>query len=327
MVRKILITGALGQIGSELTAEMRKIYGSDNVVASNRSVKKGHEELIESGPFEIIDINDPVTLSTAVDKHKINTIVNLAAILSAIGEKDPQQCWNINMNGLYNVLETAREKNCMVFTPSSIAAFGPSTPKDNTPQETIQRPNTMYGVTKAAGELLCDYYYKKFGVDTRGVRFPGLISYKTLPGGGTTDYAVHIYYDALKNKKYTSFIRKGTYMDMMYMPDAISAIIDLIEANPDRLMHRNAYNVTAMSFDPEMLADSIRKFIPEFELLYDVDPIRQEIADSWPNSLDDSAAREQWDWNPKYDLQSMTKDMLEKLRVKLDIREPAGKSL
>lgn len=327
MVRKILITGALGQIGSELTAEMRKIYGSSNVVASNRSMKKGHEELIESGPFEIIDINDPVTLSAAVDKHKINTIVNLAAILSAIGEKDPQQCWNINMNGLYNVLETARERTCMVFTPSSIAAFGPSTPKDNTPQETIQRPNTMYGVTKAAGELLCDYYYKKFGVDTRGVRFPGLISYKTLPGGGTTDYAVHIYYDALKNKKYTSFIRKGTYMDMMYMPDALSAIIDLIEANPQRLMHRNAYNVTAMSFDPEMLADSIRKFIPEFELLYDVDPIRQEIADSWPNFLDDSAAREQWDWNPKYDLQSMTKDMLEKLRVKLDIREPAGKSL
>jgi nucleoside-diphosphate-sugar epimerase len=326
-VRKILITGALGQIGSELTAEMRKIYGPDNVVASNRSMKKGHEKLIESGPFELIDVNDIKTLSAAVDKYKINTIVNLAAILSATGEKDPQQCWNINMNGLYNVLETAREKNCMAFTPSSIAAFGPSTPKDKTPQETIQRPNTMYGVTKAAGELLCDYYYKKFGVDTRGVRFPGLISYKTLPGGGTTDYAVHIYYDALKNKKYTSFIRKGTFMDMMYMPDAISAIIDLIEANPDRLMHRNAYNVTAMSFDPEMLAGSIRKFIPEFKISYDVDPIRQEIADSWPNSLDDSAAREQWDWNPKYDLNSMTIDMLEKLRVKLDIREPAGKSL
>jgi nucleoside-diphosphate-sugar epimerase len=326
-VRKILITGALGQIGSELTAEMRKIYGPDNVVASNRSMKKGHEKLIESGPFELIDVNDIKTLSAAVDKYKINTIVNLAAILSATGEKDPQQCWNINMNGLYNVLETAREKNCMAFTPSSIAAFGPSTPKDKTPQETIQRPNTMYGVTKAAGELLCDYYYKKFGVDTRGVRFPGLISYKTLPGGGTTDYAVHIYYDALKNKKYTSFIRKGTFMDMMYMPDAISAIIDLIEANPDRLMHRNAYNVTAMSFDPEMLAGFIRKFIPEFELSYDVDPIRQEIADSWPNSLDDSAARKQWDWNPKYDLNSMTIDMLEKLRVKLDIREPVGKSL
>lgn len=318
-MRKILITGALGQIGSELTAEMRKIYGSDNVVASNRRLKEGHDQLIESGPFEIIDVNDPVTLSTAVDKHKINTIVNLAALLSATGEKNPQQCWNINMNGLYNVLETAREKNCMVFTPSSIAAFGPSTPKDKTPQETIQRPTTMYGVTKVAGELLSDYYFKRFGVDTRGVRFPGLISYKTLPGGGTTDYAVHIYYEALKNQKYTSFIRKGTYMDMMYMPDALSAIMDLIEANPDRLKHRNAFNITAMSFDPEMLAESIRKFIPEFELDYNVDPIRQEIADSWPNSLDDSDAREEWDWNPKYDLDSMTKDMLEKLKGKLDI--------
>lgn len=319
-MRKILITGALGQIGSELTAEMRKIYGSDNVVASNRRLKEGHDQLIESGPFEIIDVNDPVSLSAAVDKHKINTIVNLAAILSATGEKNPQQCWNINMNGLYNVLETAREKNCMVFTPSSIAAFGPSTPKDSTPQDTIQRPTTMYGVTKAAGELLCDYYFKRFGVDTRGVRFPGLISYKTLPGGGTTDYAVHIYYEALKNQKYISFIRKGTYMDMMYMPDALSAIIDLIEANPDRLKHRNAFNVTAMSFDPETLAASIRKFIPDFTLDYDVDPIRQEIADSWPNSLDDSSAREEWGWNPKYDLDSMTKEMLEKLRVKLDIQ-------
>lgn len=318
-MRKILITGALGQIGSELTAEMRKIYGSDNVVASNRRVKEGHEQLIESGPFELIDVNDPVSLSAAVDKHKINTIVNLAAILSAVGEKDPQQCWNINMNGLYNVLETAREKNCMVFTPSSIAAFGSSTPKDKTPQDTIQRPTTMYGVTKVAGELLCDYYFKRFGVDTRGVRFPGLISYKTLPGGGTTDYAVHIYYEALKKQKYISFIRKGTYMDMMYMPDALSAIIELIEANPDRLKHRNAFNVTAMSFDPEMLAASIRKFIPEFELDYDVDPIRQEIADSWPDSLDDSDAREEWDWNPKYDLDSMTKDMLEKLMDKLAI--------
>lgn len=318
-MRKILITGALGQIGTELTEEMRKIYGSENVVASNRRLKECHEQLIESGPFEIIDVNDPITLSTAVDKHKINTIVNLAALLSATGEKNPQQCWNINMNGLYNVLETAREKNCMVFTPSSIAAFGPSTPKDNTPQDTIQRPTTMYGVTKAAGELLCDYYFKRFGVDTRGVRFPGLISYKTLPGGGTTDYAVHIFYEALKNHKYTSFIRKGTFMDMMYMPDALSAIINLMEANPDRLKHRNAFNVTAMSFDPEMLSSTIRKFIPDFELDYDVDPIRQEIAESWPNSLDDSAAKEQWDWNPKYGLDSMTKDMLEKLRIKLDI--------
>lgn len=320
-MRKILITGALGQIGSELTTEMRKIYGSDNIVASNRRIKEGHEQLIASGPFETVDINDPASLAATVDKYKINTIVNLAAILSATGERDPQQCWNVNMNGLYNVLETAKEKNCMVFTPSSIAAFGPSTPKDKTPQDTIQRPSTMYGVTKASGELLCDYYFKKFGVDTRGVRFPGLISHKTLPGGGTTDYAVHIYYEALKNKKYTSFIQKGTYMDMMYMPDALSAIIDLIEADPTRLKHRNAFNVTAMSFDPEMLATSIRKFIPEFELNYDVDSIRQEIADSWPNSLDDSSAREEWDWNPEYDLNSMTKDMLEKLRVKLDIHE------
>ncbi len=319
-MRKILITGALGQIGSELATEMRKIYGTNNVVVSNRRKKEGHEELIASGPFEIIDINDAVSLSTAVDKHKINTIVNLAAVLSAVGEKDPQQCWNVNMNGLYNVLETAREKNCMVFTPSSIAAFGPSTPKDKTPQDTIQRPATMYGVTKVAGELLCDYYYKKFGVDTRGVRFPGLISHKTLPGGGTTDYAVHIYYEALKNQKYISFIQKGTYMDMMYMPDALNAIIDLIEANPDKLQHRNAFNVTAMSFDPEMLASSIRKFIPEFELSYDVDPIRQEIANSWPNSLDDTAARQEWGWSPKYDMDSMTKDMLQELRIKLNIQ-------
>lgn len=315
-MRKILITGALGQIGSELTEEMREIYGADNVVASNRRIKEGHEELIASGPFEIIDVNDAASLSSAVEKHKINTIVNLAAILSAKGEKSPDQCWNININGLLNVLETAKEKNCLVFTPSSIAAFGPSTPKDKTPQDTIQRPTTMYGVTKVAGELLCDYYYKKFGVDTRGVRFPGLISYKTLPGGGTTDYAVHIYYEALKNKKYSSFIQKGTYMDMMYMPDAISAVIQLIEANPDKLLHRNAFNLASMSFDPEMLAESIRKFIPEFELTYDVDPIRQAIADSWPNSLDDSAAKEEWGWNPKYDLDSMTKDMLEKLKSK-----------
>lgn len=312
-MRKILITGALGQIGSELTVELRRIYGANNVVASNRRIKEGHEKLIESGPFEIVDITNGKQLHEVVKKHNINTIINLAAILSAVGEKHPEQCWNINMNGLYNVLEVAREENCMVFTPSSIAAFGPTTPKDKTPQDTIQRPTTMYGVTKVAGELLCDYYFLKYGVDTRGVRFPGLISYETLPGGGTTDYAVHIYYDALKNKKYTSFIAKGTMMDMMYMPDALDAIIQLMEADPSKLIHRNAFNVTAMSFDPEMIAASIRKFIPEFELDYDVDPVRQAIAESWPNSLDDSAAREEWGWNPKYDLDAMTKDMLEKL--------------
>lgn len=318
-MRKILVTGALGQIGSELTTELRRIYGANNVVASGRRLKEGHEKLIESGPFEIVDITNGKELHEMVKKHNINTIINLAAILSAVGEKYPEECWNINMNGLYNVLEVAREENCMVFTPSSIAAFGPTTPPDNTPQDTIQRPTTMYGVTKVAGELLCDYYFKKFGVDTRGVRFPGLISYETLPGGGTTDYAVHIYYDALKNKRHTSFIAKGTMMDMMYMPDALDAIIQLMEADPSKLIHRNAFNVTAMSFDPEMIAGSIRKFIPEFELDYDVDPVRQAIADSWPNSLDDSAAREEWGWDPKYDLDGMTKDMLEKLKIKLGL--------
>jgi nucleoside-diphosphate-sugar epimerase len=306
---------------SYIKAMIDEELAKENVVASSRRIKEGHEKLIESGPFEVLNINDSATLASIVDKYKINTIVNLAAVLSAVGENDPQQCWHINMNGLYNVLEVAKEKNCMVYTPSSIAAFGPGTPKDKTPQDTIQRPTTMYGVTKVAGELLCDYYYKRFGVDTRGVRFPGLISYATLPGGGTTDYAVHIYYEALKNKKYSCFIQKGTFMDMMYMPDALRAIIDLIEANPDKLKHRNAFNVSAMSFDPEMLASSIRKYIPEFELDYDVDPIRQCIAESWPNSLDDSAAREEWGWNPKYDLDSMTKDMLEKLRIKLNIQD------
>lgn len=318
-MRKILVTGALGQIGSELTMRLREEYGKDNVIASSRKVKEGFEEVIESGPFEIVDVVNGKQISEVVRKHNINTIVHLAAILSAVGEKNPQAAWNVNMNGLYNVLEVAREEKCSVFTPSSIAAFGDSTPKDNTPQETIQRPNTIYGVSKVAGELLCDYYYHKFGVDTRGVRFPGLISYKTLPGGGTTDYAVHIYYEALKNKKYTCFIAEGTKMDMMYMPDALDSIIQLMEADPSKLRYRNAYNITAMSFAPEEIAASIKKYIPEFEMDYDVDPVRQAIAESWPNSLDDSAAREDWGWNPKYDLDAMTKDMLEKLRVKLGL--------
>lgn len=319
-MRKILVTGALGQIGSELTVKLREVYGVDNIICSNRRVKEGHEELIESGPFELVNINDVKKMTEVVDKYKVNTVINLAAILSAVGEKDPEACWDINMNGLYNILELGRERNMQIYTPSSIAAFGPSTPPDNTPQDTIQRPTTMYGVTKVAGELLCDYYHQKFGVDTRGVRFPGLISYATLPGGGTTDYAVHIYYDALKHKKYTSFIDKGTKMDMMYMPDALDAIIDLMEADPSKLIHRNAFNVTAMSFDPEVLAASIKKHIKEFEISYDVDPVRQTIANSWPNSLDDSAARQEWGWNPKYDLEAMTKDMLEKLRIKLGIK-------
>jgi nucleoside-diphosphate-sugar epimerase len=252
-------------------------------------------------------------------KYEVDTLMHLAALLSAVGEAKPKFAWDLNMGGLMNALEVSRELNLKLFIPSSIAAFGPGTPADMTPQDTVQRPATMYGVTKVSGELLCDYYFTKYGVDVRGVRFPGLISYKTLPGGGTTDYAVDIYYEALKNKKYTSFIGKGTYMDMMYMPDAIDAIIQLMEADPARLKHRNAFNITAMSFEPEQIAASIRKFIPEFEISYNVDPVRQGIADSWPNSIDASAAREEWDFNPYYDLGRMTKDMLENLSEKLGI--------
>ncbi|WP_035381579.1 L-threonine 3-dehydrogenase [Fervidicella metallireducens] len=315
-MRKILITGALGQIGSELVMYMRNIYGNENVIASNITAD-GSKKVLESGPFEIVNVLNPQQIADAVNKYKVNTIVHLASILSAVGEANPVAAWNLNMGGLFNVLEVAKENGCSVFTPSSIAAFGPSTPKDKTPQDTVQRPSTMYGITKVSGELLCDYYFKRFNVDVRGVRFPGLISYETLPGGGTTDYAVHIYYEAIKNKKYTSYIKEGTYMDMMYMPDALEAIVKLIEADPKRLKHRNAFNVTSMSFEPEEIAREIKKHIPEFVMDYDVDPIRQGIADSWPNSLDDSAAREEWDWNPKYDLAAMTKDMLEKLSVKL----------
>ena len=318
-MKRILITGALGQIGTELTMYLRKQYGKDNVVASSRR-KRGDESFFETGPFEILDVNDAQGIADICKKYRINQIIHLAAILSAKAEENPQQAYEINMNGTYNVLEVAREQGIAVFTPSSIAAFGTGTPADNTPQDTIQRPNTMYGVTKVAGELLCDYYYWKFGVDTRGVRFPGIISYETLPGGGTTDYAVHIFYEALKNKKYSCFIKAGTFMDMMYMPDALKAIHDLMEANPEKLKHRNAFNVTAMSFEPEMLAAEIRKHIPEFEMSYDVDPVRQSIADSWPNSLDDSCAREEWGWCPQYDLSSMTVDMLQKLAEKLKIK-------
>lgn len=318
-MKKILITGAMGQIGTELTSYFRKHYGSDNVIASDIN-KYSAGSIFEAGPFEVLDVVDAKGIAEVCKKYGVNQIVHLAALLSATAERNPQLAYNINMNGTYNILEVAREQGIAVFTPSSIAAFGASTPANNTPQDTIQRPSTMYGVTKVAGELLCDYYYKRFGVDTRGVRFPGLISYAALPGGGTTDYAVHIYYEALKHRKYTSFIGAGTYMDMMYMPDALKAIHDLMEANPDKLQHRNAFNITAMSFDPEMLAAEIKKHIPEFVLTYEVDPVRQAIADSWPNSLDDSAARKEWGWDPQYDMAAMTKDMLEKLTVKLDIK-------
>ncbi len=315
-MHKILVTGAVGQIGSELTMELRKKYGNDNVIAGFHRTKPG-ETLKNSGPCEMVDCTNIEQVKDVVEKYNIDTIYHLAAILSAVAEAKPNLAWNVNINALYNVLEVAREHGCAVFTPSSIGAFGASTPLDNTPQDTIQRPSTMYGVTKVAGELLCDYYFKRFGVDTRGVRYPGIISNETLPGGGTTDYAVEIYYEAIKNKKYTCNLGKGTFLDMMYMPDAIKAAIDLMEADPAKLKHRNAFNVTAMSFDPEKIAASIKKVIPEFVLEYDVDPVRQAIANSWPNSMDDSAARKEWGWKPDYDLEAMTKDMLDVLSKKL----------
>ena len=317
-MKKIMITGSLGQIGSELTTRLRKDYGVDNVIATD--IKGAVDNpVVTDGHFEKLDVNDREKMLEIAKRYEVDTIIHLAALLSATAEKDPQLGWKLNMNGLINVLEVARELDLKMFTPSSIAAFGPNSPKDNTPQDTIQRPTTMYGVTKVAGELLCDYYYEKYGVDTRGVRFPGLISYITEPGGGTTDYAVDIYYEALKNKKYTSFIGEGTKMDMMYMPDAIDAIVDILEVDASKLLHRNAFNITAMSFEPEEIAASIKRVMPEFELDYDVDPIRQGIADSWPNSIDPTDAKEEWGFAPKYDLDLMTDDMLEKLSEKLGI--------
>lgn len=314
-MKRILVSGCLGQIGTELVTKLREVYGVDNVVATDVRKPEGNP-IVEGGIFETLDVTNYDEFLSIAKKHEVDTIIHLAALLSAVAEAKPQLAWTINMGGLVNALEVARELNCKFFTPSSIGAFGPSTPKVNTPQDTIQRPNTMYGVTKVSGELLCDYYHSKYGVDTRGVRFPGLISYVALPGGGTTDYAVDIYYEALKAGKYTSFIGKGTYMDMMYMPDAINAIITLMEADPSELKHRNAFNITAMSFEPEQIAAEIRKHIPEFEMSYDVDPVRQGIANTWPDSIDPSAAKEEWGFKAEYDLAKMTADMLEKLKAK-----------
>ncbi|MFE7083294.1 L-threonine 3-dehydrogenase [Priestia megaterium] len=311
-MKKVLITGSLGQIGSELTAKMREIYGSENIIATD--ICKKTSDVVTSGPFEVLDVTDQNTLFTVAKKHNVDTIIHLAALLSATAEQKPLLAWNLNMGGLVNALEVARELQCQFFTPSSIGAFGPKTPKDWTPQDTIQRPTTMYGVNKVAGELLCDYYHHKFGVDTRGLRFPGLISYVTPPGGGTTDYAVEIYYEAVKHKRYTSYIDKGTYMDMMYMPDALNAVIQLMEADGSKLKHRNSFNVSAMSFDPEQMAAEIRKTIPEFVLNYQVDPARQAIAESWPNHIDSNCAKEEWGFKAEYNLEKMTKDMFTKIR-------------
>jgi nucleoside-diphosphate-sugar epimerase len=311
-VKRVLVTGAGGQIGSELVPYLRQRYGALNVLATD--LRTPSHELMEGGPFQILDATDPRAVGGATVRHRADTIYHLAAILSAVGERDPRLAYHVNMDGVHSVLEVAREQRCSVFVPSSIAAFGPRTPPDPTPQDTIQRPTSIYGVTKVAGELLCDYYHLRFDVDTRGVRYPGLISYGAPPGGGTTDYAVEIFHRALEDGRYTCFLKPDTQLDMMYMPDAIRAAVELMEADPARLEHRNAFNVTAMQLTPETLGNAIRRHIPSFDLSFDVDPQRQAIADSWPRRLDDSAARAEWGWKAEYDLEAMTADMLAHLR-------------
>ena len=317
-MKNILVIGATGQIGSELTMELRNRYGNENVVAGYIPGAEPKGELKESGPSAVVDVTDAGMIESVVKEYNIDTIYNLAALLSVVAESKPKLAWKIGIDGLWNVLETARIHGCAVFTPSSIGSFGADTPHTKTPQDTIQRPRTMYGISKVTTELLSDYYHNKYGVDTRAVRFPGIISNVTPPGGGTTDYAVDIYYSAVKGETFVCPIAKGTLMDMMYMPDALNAAISLMEADPEKLVHRNAFNIASMSFDPETIYQAIKKHVPGFEMEYNIDPLKQSIADSWPDSLDDSCAREEWDWKPEFDLESMTVDMLEKLRAKLN---------
>ncbi|HOF66252.1 MAG TPA: NAD-dependent epimerase/dehydratase family protein [Candidatus Fermentibacter daniensis] len=314
-IKRILVTGAVGQIGSELTLALRKRYGAENVVATGRKTAPS-KELAESGPFYYIDVTKRASLDVVIRRHEIDTVFHMAAILSAVGEKNPQLCWDVNMNGTINVLEAARDyEMARVIIPSSIAAFGPETPRDNTPQETVLKPRTMYGVTKVAGELLTDYYVRRFGVDARGLRYPGIISAETLPGGGTTDYAVEIYYKAVEQGSYKCFVRADTALPMMYMPDCIKATMDLAEADQSKLRHYSDFNVGAMSFTAGELAANIAGHVPGFTCTYEPD-FRQKIADSWPTSLDDSAARQEWGWAPAWDLDAMTVDMLAKLRAR-----------
>ncbi len=310
-MKRILVTGASGQIGAWLVPVLRGTYGTASVLATD--VRQPAGDVPDAGPFQVLDATDARALGQAVMRHHADVIFHLAAILSAVGERDPRLAWHVNMSSLEAVLEVAREQGCAVFTPSSIGVFGRDTPKDPTPQDTLMRPATMYGITKVSGELLCDYYFQRFGVDTRGVRFPGLISYGAPPGGGTTDWAVDIFYQALEHGSYTCFLKSDSQLDMMYMPDAIRAAIEVMEADPERLTHRNAFNVAAMQLTPDSLAGEIRKHLPHFEISYRIDPVRQAIADSWPDRIDDSAARTEWGWNHTYDLAGMTADMLEHL--------------
>jgi len=314
-MKRILVTGALGQVGSELVPALRRRHGADRVVASDvRMPPRGRIQ--EEGPFECVDCVHIREVNDVVRRYYVGTVYHLAALLSAVAEERPRVAWDVNMGGLYRVLEVARQNGCAVFLPSSIGAFGPSTPKRNTPQVTIQRPDTIYGITKLSGELLCDYYAKRFGIDTRGLRLPGLISHVAPPGGGTTDYAVEIFYQAVRYGNYTC-LREDTCLDMMYMPDAIRAMIEMMEADPSGLSNRNAFNVAAMSFTPARLAEEIRVHLPEFAIDYAVDPVRQGIADSWPDAVDDSAAREEWGWRPAWDLPATTADMLDQLSLRV----------
>ncbi|MEG1612225.1 MAG: NAD-dependent epimerase/dehydratase family protein [Alistipes sp.] len=312
-MKRILIVGAGGQIGSELTTYLRKIYGNANVVATD---VRECPMLAENGPFEVLNALDAAALDELVRRHKIDAIFNLVALLSAVGEKDPQLAWKINIGALMNSLEIARQNKCAIFTPSSIGAFGGTSPKDKTPQDTIMRPTTMYGVCKVTGELMGDYYYTRYGVDARSVRFPGLISNVTMPGGGTTDYAVEIYYEAVRSGRFTCPLPSDIYMDMMYMPDALRACVELMEADPAKLIHRNSFNIASMSFTPEIICAELQKRMPDFKMDYNVDPVKQAIAESWPNSLDDTCARAEWGWKPEWNLSTMTDDMLAVIRAK-----------
>lgn len=316
-MKNILVIGSTGQIGSELTRRLREIYGNTHVVAGYIPGAEPKGELLEAGPAAVADVTDAQCLSDVVTKYEIDTIYNLAALLSVVAESRPRLAWKIGIDGLWNVLEVARTHNCAVFTPSSIGSFGADTPHQMTPQDTIQRPRTIYGISKVTTELLSDYYHLKYGVDTRSVRFPGIISYLTLPGGGTTDYAVDIYYSAVRGEKFICPIGQGTLMDMMYMPDALKAAIQIMEADGSRFVHHNGFNVASMSFAPETIFEAIKRHKPDFEMEYQVDPLRQSIAESWPDRMDDSCARTEWDWKPDFDLEAMTVDMLAHLEQKI----------